>query len=123
MNVPIWAVWQDLIFIVYWPIWVVPLYLYIGRKHLKNKLVFLIGSLSFCFIIDYLISFYLSEIFFNSDNAEVDKFAFDNLEAISNIILILQVVIPMSVVYLSSKLKYFKMKSDSLIMQTKVDGR
>jgi hypothetical protein len=107
MNVPIWVVWKDLIFIVYWPIWVVPLYLWVRKKHLKNRWIFLVLAMLLCFSLKYLLEFSLGEVFFNSRSAKIEKFADDNFGIVSNAIFFTQLLIPMFFMHLTAKTKYF----------------
>jgi hypothetical protein len=107
MNVPIWVLWKELIFIVYWPSWVVPLYVLIRKKHLKKKLIFLVAAMLLCFSLQYLLEFSLGEVFFNSGNSKIEKFAYDNLAIIDNSIFVIQFLIPMLLMHLCAKTKLF----------------
>ena len=106
------SLWKDFVFIIYWPLWLMPIYLFFRKKHLKNRWVFLIVSTIFCLVLNYLIEIILSEIFFNSGSAQLDKFAFEHIEAIGNLIFILGVLIPLTIVHFASKLRYFNLYPD-----------
>ena len=107
MNVPIWVLWKELIFIVYWPSWVVPLYVLIRKKHLKKKLIFFMAAIFLCFSLQYLLEFSLGEAFFNSGNSTIEKFADDYFTMIDNFIFVIQFLIPMLLMHLCAKTKLF----------------
>ncbi|MEW6585493.1 MAG: hypothetical protein AB1442_07740 [Nitrospirota bacterium] len=107
MNVPIWVVWKDLIFIVYWPIWVVPLYIWARKKHLKNRWAFLVIAILLCFSLKYLLAFSLGEVFFNSESAKIKKFVDENFGVLINAIFFTTLLIPVLFMHLSAKAKYF----------------
>lgn len=111
MNVPIWVVWKDLIFIVYWPIWVVPLYIWIRKKKLKNKWIFLTISMLLCISLIHLLEFLFYEVIFRNGGVKMEKFVSDNFGIIDSIIILVQFLIPMSLMHLSSKTKYFNRTS------------
>ena len=100
--------WKDFILIVYWPLWVVPIYVYFRRKHLRKRLIFLFISIIFCLVCDKLIGFFLAEIFFNNGKPEVNKYSFEHIGMISNTIFFVGVILPFSIMHLVSKIKYFK---------------
>lgn len=107
MNVPIWVLWKELIFIVYWPSWVVPVYVLVRKKHLKKKLIFFVAAMLLCFSLQYLLEFSLGEAFFNSGNPKIEKFVDDNFVLIENLIFVTQFLIPMLLMHLCAKAKFF----------------
>ncbi len=80
MNVPIWVVWKNLIFIVYWPIWVVPVYVMLRKKYLKNRLLFLVVAMVLCLSLKFLLEYSMCEIFFNSGSDRIEKFSDNNFD-------------------------------------------
>jgi hypothetical protein len=113
MNVPIWAVWKDLIIIVYWPILIVPVYIMIRKEHLKNKWIFFVIAMLLCFSLKYLLEFSLGEAFFNSGSDNIEKFVDDNFRIIDIVIFIAQLLIPLSLMHLTAKMKCFNRTTES----------
>ncbi len=111
MYVPLYVVWNDIIFMVYWPLWVVPIYLLIRRKKIKHQWGFLIFAILLCFIAKYSIGYGISEILFKSGSAKIEAFSIENVQIIDDIVYIIGVLIPMAIVHFSSKSKYFIKKA------------
>lgn len=106
MDVPIWALWKDLIFVVYWPIWFVPAYIMIRKVHLQNQWIFLIVSMIFCLSLTFGIEIILAELFFNS-GIDIDEISDRNFWIISNFIFVSKIVMPIILLHFLSKVKYF----------------
>jgi hypothetical protein len=111
MNVPLYVVWNDLIPMVYWPLWVVPIYLFIRRKKIEHQWVFLFFAMLLCFIGKYSIEYGICDILFNSSSPKIDAFAIEHVQIIDDIIYMIGVLIPMQIVHFSSKSKYFIKKA------------
>jgi hypothetical protein len=97
--------WKDIVFISFWPLWVVPLYLFIRRKFIKNKVVFFAFAMITCLTLEFLIIRFLTIMLFAF--YDIKDMPFWKLRLINDFIFLIAFFVPFLIIYSVSKYKYF----------------
>jgi len=110
--VGILSVWLNLIWLIYWPFILAPVYLFIKRKKIKRKWLHLFLTIIVCFASNYIVEYTSTYFIVNFTDQAQQNFIFDHTKLISLFLLIVKVAIALAPMNLYSRSGFFSQKQN-----------